>query len=166
MGKGDNKIKWGDFLALAILNANQLYLQKRILKTLSLWPRSNISHISVYTSQFFLYLIHKTMRWKKLTKWLFNPTQDGPSLCCSRVRRGLKDTAPGNLSYISANNETWHSYILHKGDPKIHPLNSVLLVSEIFHPKSEIFVISRNTDTDWILIHNSYFFKLFLSFLF
>ena len=118
MGKGDNKIKWGDFLALAILNANQLYLQKRILKTLSLWPRSNISHISVYTSQFFLYLIHKTMRWKKLTKWLFNPIQDGPSLCCSRVGRGLKDPAPRNLSYISANNETWHSYTLHKGDPK------------------------------------------------
>ena len=53
-----------------------------------------------------------------------------------------------NLSHISCNDETWHSYTL----PKEHPKNMhtlwVLLTSALIHWKSASFVISRNTDID------------------
>ena len=38
----------------------------------------------------------------------------------------------------------------------------ILFTSTFFHRKSATLVISRNTDTDCILIHNFYFFKVLL----
>ena len=69
------------------------------------------------------------------------------------------------MSHISYNDETLHSYILPKEDPKNVWITWrtpwVLLTSVFFQLKSANFAISRNTDIDCILIHN-YFFQLFL----
>ena len=63
-----------------------------------------------------------------------------------------------NLSHISCNYETWHSYTLPKEDPKNISITWntpwALLTSAFFHRKSANFVILRNTDIDCILIHN------------
>ena len=45
----------------------------------------------------------------------FNPIQDGHFWGCSRM--GVKK-APQNLSHVSCNYETWHSYALPNEDPK------------------------------------------------
>ena len=63
------------------------------------------------------------------------------------------------MSHISCNDESWHSYT----SPKEHSKNIwitwhtpwVLLTLSFFHWKSSNFPISRNTDKDCILIHNS-----------
>ena len=63
------------------------------------------------------------------------------------------------LSHISYNDETWHSYTLLKEDPKnistTWQTPWFLLTSAFFQRKSANFVISRNTDIDWISINNS-----------
>ena len=66
-----------------------------------------------------------------------------------------------NLSHISYNDETWHSYTsytLPKNDPKNIWITWhtpwVPLTSAIFHWKSANFAISRNTCIDCILIQN------------
>ena len=63
-----------------------------------------------------------------------------------------------DLSHVSYNDETWHSYILPKEDPKNVQIRWhtpwVLLTSAFFYRNSGTFVISINTDMDWILIHN------------
>ena len=46
-----------------------------------------------------------------------NPIQDGHFWGCSRME-GTKSSPLKNLSHISYNYETWHSYTLPKGDPK------------------------------------------------
>ena len=75
--------------------------------------------------------------------------------------------AAQNLSHISYNDETCHSYSLPTESPKnIHitwHIPWVLLTSAFFHRKSPNFTISSNTDTDYILTHNFWFFSLFLS---
>ena len=91
----------------------------------------------------------------------FNPIQDEHFWGCSWMREG-EDPAPKNLSDISYNNETWHSYTLPREDPKniwitCHIL-WVLLTSAFFHQKAASFAISRNTDIDCLLVHNFYFF--------
>ena len=66
---------------------------------------------------------------------------------CSRMGAGA-----------GGNDETWHSYTLPKVDPKniwITWQNPWFLpISTLFYQKSVDFVISRNTDTDRVLIHN------------
>ena len=68
-----------------------------------------------------------------------------------------------NLSHISYNDETWHSYTLPKEDPKnvwvTWYIPWVLLTSGFFYWKSANVPISRNTDTDsiWYIISNSLF---------
>ena len=65
-----------------------------------------------------------------------------------------KAPPPYNLSQISYNDETWNIYILPKEDPKnvwITWHNPwVLVTSTFFHRKSANFVMSRNTDIDWM----------------
>ena len=55
-----------------------------------------------------------------------NPIQNGLFRGCSRIRGrggggsgfgGRKAPAPKNLSHMSYNDETWHSYTLPKKDP-------------------------------------------------
>ena len=64
---------------------------------------------------------------------------------------------------MSCNNETWHSYILSKGDPKNIRITWqtpwVLLTLAFFHWKAANFSISENTDTETILVF--YFFWYF-----
>ena len=100
------------------------------------------------------------------------------SVSCFRTgsgdRRAKKGPLPKichtwwNLSHtICYNDETWYSYTLPKEDPKniwitLHT-PWVLLTSAFFYWKSSNFGVSRNTDIDCTLIHNFYFFKLFLS---
>ena len=75
---------------------------------------------------------------------------------------GLGGGTKKNLSHISYNDETWHSYTLAKGDPKNIWITWhtpwVLMISAFFQRKSANFAISRNTDIDCILIHNFYLF--------
>ena len=61
------------------------------------------------------------------------------------------------LHTYHCNDETWHCYTLPKEPKKFynhvrHPLRSADI--SIFPQKSSTFVISRNTDTGCILIHN------------
>ena len=67
-----------------------------------------------------------------------------------------KDTK--NVSHISCNFETWHSYTLPKEDSKniliMWNSLSVLLALAFFQQKSENFAILRNADIDCIFIHN------------
>ena len=67
-----------------------------------------------------------------------------------------------NLSYISYNDETWHSYTLPKEDPKniwiTWHTRWVLLISAFFHRRSANFAISRNSDVDCILMRNFHLF--------
>ena len=84
----------------------------------------------------------------------FNPIQDGPF-------RGFSGMAPSLKCHISCNDETWHIYTLSKEDPKNinhlkHPLSSADI--SIFYQKLAIFVTSINTDIDFILVLNFYFF--------
>ena len=72
---------------------------------------------------------------------------------------GLLTDGDAQISHISYNNESCHSYTLPKEDPKNIWLTLyipwVLLTSAFFfHRKSATFVISRNTDIDCILMHN------------
>ena len=58
-----------------------------------------------------------------LTGKRVKPIQDGHFWGCSRIgwgggAGGKKATSPKNLSNVSYNDETWHSYTLPKGDPK------------------------------------------------
>ena len=70
-----------------------------------------------------------------------------------------------NLSHISYNDETWHSYTLIKEYPEIIQItwhtSCVLLTSAFLHRKSATFVISRDTDIDCISICNSDSFSFF-----
>ena len=71
-------------------------------------------------------------------------------------RGGTKKVPSLNLSYISYNDETWHSYTLPKKDPKNllirwHKL-WVIVTSAFFHQDSANFAKSRNKDIDCILI--------------
>ena len=50
----------------------------------------------------------------------FNPAQDGPIWGFSRMGVGQKDSPSLNLSRISYNDETWHSYALPKEHTKKH----------------------------------------------
>ena len=75
---------------------------------------------------------------------------------------GKKVPPPLHLPHTSYNDETWHSYILPKEDPKNIWITWhtpwVLLTSAFFHRKSANFAISRNTDIDCILIQDFYLF--------
>ena len=71
--------------------------------------------------------------------YIFNPIHDGPFWGCSCMS--------GTPSLKSVT----------------HILSNLTHIS-IFSPEILTFVISRNTDIDCILIHNFYFFKVFLSF--
>ena len=60
-----------------------------------------------------------------------------------------------NVSDISYNNETWHTYTLPREDPKTrnhmtHPLSSADI--SIFQQKSATFVILRNIDKDFYFL--------------
>ena len=70
--------------------------------------------------------------------------------------------SPLNLSRISYNEKTWHSYTLPKEDPKsiwiTWHTSWVPLILAFFHQKSAKFAISRNADIDCIVIHNFYLF--------
>ena len=70
------------------------------------------------------------------------------------------------ICHISYNDETWHSDTLHKEDPKNIWITWhtpwILLTSAFFHRKSANFAISRNTDIDWILVHNFQSLKIVL----
>ena len=85
-----------------------------------------------------------------------NPIQDGHFWGCSRMER-TKSSPLKNLSHISYNYETWHSYTLPKGDPKDIGITWhnpwVLLTSAFFHRKLANFVRSRNRNIDSILVH-------------
>ena len=61
-----------------------------------------------------------------------NSIQDGPFRGCSRMGVGEKDPPSLNLSHISDNDETWHSYTLSAPD------------ISILQQKSVVFVISGN----------------------
>ena len=91
----------------------------------------------------------------------FNPIQDRLFRDCSRMWWAKKAPSPKNLSQISCNDETWHSYILPKEDAKKIWITWhtpwVLLTSAFFQRKSN-FPISKNTDIDCILIHHFYLF--------
>ena len=67
-------------------------------------------------------------------------------------------STPWNISHISYNDETCHSYTSPKEDPKNKWItwhsSGVLLTSAFFHKKSASFDISRNTDRDCVLIYN------------
>ena len=62
------------------------------------------------------------------------------------------------MSYISCNDDNWHSYTLPKEDPK-----NILLTSTFFHWKSADFALPRNTDIDCIWTHNFYYLNVFES---
>ena len=92
-----------------------------------------------------------------------NPIQDGPFRGCSRSPKSVTHTPQWwNFAWLY---HTWRrskKYINHV----THPLDSADISN--FSPAISIFcyismVISRNTDIDCILIHNSQFFSLFLS---
>ena len=62
-----------------------------------------------------MYLTYETLleiTKKILVFEVFNPIQDGLFQGCSRIGGGA---FPSHISYID---ETWHSYILPKEDPK------------------------------------------------
>ena len=88
---------------------------------------------------------------------LINPIQDRFFLGCSRIGGGEAPLAL-NLSRISYKDETWHSYTLPKEDTKNIWITWhtpwVFMTSALFHQKLDNFAISRNTDIDFILIHN------------
>ena len=87
--------------------------------------------------------------------------QDGLFRGCSRMGGSQKD--PLSLKSVThiCNDETWYSYIL----PKEYAKNVwttwhttwALLTPAFFHRKLANFAISRNTDIDCNLIHNSIF---------
>ena len=66
-----------------------------------------------------------------------------PGLLTDERGGGQKGSPPYNLSHISYNNETYHSYTLTNED-----LKRFLLTSAFFHRKLATFVISRNADID------------------
>ena len=70
--------------------------------------------------------------------------------------------------WIFYNDETWNGYTLPKEDPKYMwitwHISWVLLASSFFYWKLANFAISRNTDIDWIFIHNSNSFDFSLVF--
>ena len=93
-----------------------------------------------------------------------NPIQYGPFQGCSRM--GAKRSLP----------KIWHTYPMMKTGAAISYLKTIKKTYRsrdtplefywcyIFsHRKSATFVILRNADIDFILMHNFYFFKLFLS---
>ena len=69
-----------------------------------------------------------------------------------------KGSPPWNMSYISYNDDTSHSYTLPKENPKkyinhvTHHLSSAGI--SIFHQKSAHFAIPGNADIDCIWKHN------------
>ena len=73
----------------------------------------------------------------------FNPIQNRLFRGCSQVAWGVGKKTPSlNLPHISHNDETWHSYILRKEDPKnifhvTHPLSSANV--SIFSPEISNF---------------------------
>ena len=88
----------------------------------------------------------------------FNPIQDGHFQGCSRMGGGAEKPLLPKICHAYPKMMKLDSYTL----PIDHPKNMsitwhtpwVLLTSAIFHWKSANFVISRNTDIDFILIHN------------
>ena len=73
---------------------------------------------------------------------------------CSRMG-GEQQLAPCNLSYIFCNDETWHSYTSSKEDLKNICITwNTLEFCWHQHFFTGVFVSSRNTDKDCILIHN------------
>ena len=98
----------------------------------------------------------------------FNPTQDGHFQGCSQIGRGVAKR-PLSLKSVTHILEWWNLAQLHltyRGPKKhkdrvTHHLSSADI--SIFHRKSLIFVIARNTDKDCILIHNFYFLTFFES---
>ena len=95
---------------------------------------------------------------KHLKIYFSNHIQDEIFQVCSQMG-GAKRPPSINLSYISYNDGTWHSYTLPKQDPKniwiVLHTPWVLLTSAVFQGKSANFAISKNTDIDGILIHIS-----------
>ena len=89
---------------------------------------------------------------------IFNFIQHGPFQAYSHLVGGQKGPPCQNLSQMFYNDETGHNYTLPKEDPKniwiTWHTDWVLLISAIFHEKSANFVISENTGTDCILVHN------------
>ena len=89
--------------------------------------------------------------WKSLKdEIILNPFQNGLFRGCSRMG-GAKKHPSQNLPHIFYNNETWHSYIVPKEDPKnikIH--NPEFCWCHYFFSPATFFVISRNTDIDCI----------------
>ena len=103
--------------------------------------------------------------------WFINPIQDGPFQGCSRMRGvggivGQKDPL-SKMCYTYPKMMKLGSYTLAKEDPKniqiMWHTTCVLLTSASFLRKWANFAISRNTDIDCVLLHNFYFFDLFLS---
>ena len=100
-------------------------------------------------------------------KIIFNPIQDGPFRGCSQMWAGVKTpplpkichTYPTimKLGTVMRYLKKIQKHINHA----THPLSSADI--SISHRKSAIFIISRNTDIDCILVHNLSFFKPFLS---
>ena len=87
----------------------------------------------------------------------FNPIQDGHFRDCSRMGWGQK--GPTSLKSVTNIVQWWNLAAIPylKKIQKVYesrgtPLNSADI--SIFHRKSANFVIARNTDKDWILIHN------------
>ena len=73
---------------------------------------------------------------------------------------GQKGNPPKSMSHISYNGETWRSYTLSKEDHDSWHTIWILVTLAFFHLKSAIFVSSKNTDIDCILVHNFSFFFL------
>ena len=84
-----------------------------------------------------------------------NLIQDESFWDCLRMEGGQKGRF-SNLWHISCNDETWQSYSLPKKPPKITWHTPwILPTSAFFHRRSVNFAISRNTDIDCVLVHNS-----------
>ena len=93
-------------------------------------------------------------RFKKTQMFTFNPIQDGHFWGCSQIGGG----PPSFLKSVADILQWWNLT-----DPKNIWITWhtpwVLLTSAFFHRKSANFVISRNTDIDCILVHNSFSFS-------